>query len=152
VPKLHNIIVYNSAINNIITLKLIKFQVTSVLSVSSVSSVRFWYLLRYFGSCKLGTECFDSVNFGSVLGKFDSVLGSRYFVPTPIDLYTRAQRRIQVQHGAVHAMAGLARRGLIWCWRSLCCTGGGRRQSWFHLGSCESTLAKGGTPQETFWG
>jgi hypothetical protein len=68
VPKLHNIIVYNSAINNIITLKPIKFQVTSVLSVSSV---RFRYLPRYFGSSKLGTEYFGSV------------LGSRYFVPTP---------------------------------------------------------------------
>jgi hypothetical protein len=81
VPKLHNIIVYNSAINNIITLKLIKFQVTSVLSVSSV---QFQYLPRYFGSSKLGTEhgtkYFDSVNFGSVFG-------SRYFVPTPIHTY-----------------------------------------------------------------
>jgi hypothetical protein len=57
-------------------------------------------------------------------------------------------RRIQVQHGAVHAMTGLARRGLIWCWRSLRYTGGGRRWSWFHLGSCESTLAKDGTPQK----
>jgi hypothetical protein len=34
----------------------------------------------------------------------------------------------------------------------MCCTGRGRRRSWFHLGSCESTLAKDGTPQETFWG
>jgi hypothetical protein len=97
VPKLHNIIVYNSAINNIITLKPIKFQITSVLKpikfqitsvllVSSVSSVRFRYLSRYFGSCKLGTEhgteYFGSLNFGSVLGKFGSVLCSRYFVPT----------------------------------------------------------------------
>jgi hypothetical protein len=53
---------------------------------------------------------------------------------------------------AVHALTGFVSRGLIWCWRSLCCTGRGRKQSWFHLGSCESTLAKDGTPQETFWG
>jgi hypothetical protein len=29
---------------------------------------------------------------------------------------------------------------------------GRSKRSWFHLGSCESTLAKYGTPQETFWG
>jgi hypothetical protein len=34
----------------------------------------------------------------------------------------------------------------------MCCTGGGRRRSWFHSGSCESTLAYDGTSQETFWG
>jgi hypothetical protein len=28
----------------------------------------------------------------------------------------------------------------------------GRRRSWLHLGSCESTLAKDGIPQETCWG
>jgi hypothetical protein len=49
-------------------------------------------------------------------------------------------------------MAGLARRGLIWYWRSLCCTRGGQRRSWSHLESCEGTLAKDGTPEETFWG
>jgi hypothetical protein len=36
--------------------------------------------------------------------------------------YTHAQRGIQVQHGAVHALTGLASRGLMWCWRPLCCT------------------------------
>jgi hypothetical protein len=77
-----------------------------------------------------------------------------------------AKRGIQVQHGAVHALTDVVSKGLMWCWKPLCCARRGLRPCWgllchdwrgpswcwSKLESCGSTLAKDGTPQETFWG
>jgi hypothetical protein len=40
------------------------------------------------------------------------------------NLCARTQRKIPVQHGAVHALTDLVIKGLMWYWRPLCCAGG----------------------------
>jgi hypothetical protein len=35
-----------------------------------------------------------------------------------------------VQHGAVHALTDLVSKGLMWCWKTLCCAGRDLRPCW----------------------